>query len=121
MSEPKNISDKLKQTIDELEIDRHVNDLVIQVEDVVLTARDKVATLAAERGVEVERFLDKVSTTIDERTEGRYSSEFQSVRGAVMAGVAKLAAQRPTDKRHLWPVDEIKSPPAEEIECPPAD
>ena len=113
MSEPKNISDKLKQTIDELDIDRHVNDLVSQVEGAFMTARDKIATLAAERGEEVERFLDKVSTTIDEHTEGRYASEFDSVRGAVLAGVAKLAGQRPTDTSHVWPVDEIETPDAD--------
>lgn len=92
-----NIADKLKQTIDELEIDRHVNDLVIQVETAFTTARDKVATLAAERGDEVERFLDKVSTSIDERTEGRFAPQVGKVRETVSTGVTRLAEYRPAD------------------------
>lgn len=112
--EPKNISDKLKQTIDELDIDRHVNDFVIQVESAFTTARDKIATLAAERGDEVERLLDKLGTTIDERTEGRYASHVDKVRETVLTGVNKLAEQRPADTDPVWPVDEIEStaPPA---------
>src|SRR5687768_2817169 len=94
---PKNIADKLKQTIDELEIDRHVNDLVIQVEHALTTARDKVATLAAEHGDDVERFLDKVSTTIDERTEGRFAPQVDKVRTTVSSGVSRLAEHRPAE------------------------
>ena len=115
---PSNIADKLKQTIDELEIDRHVNDLVIQVENALTTARDKVATLAAEHGDDVERFLDKVSTTIDERTEGRFAPQVDKVRTTVSSGVSRLAEHRPAEttpdaapaSASTWPVDEIGLP-----------
>jgi len=110
--DPSNFADKLKQTIDELEIDRHVNDLVIQAEKAFHTARDKVATLAAERGDDVERFLDKVSTTIDERTEGRFAPQVGKVRESVSTGVTKLAAYRP-DTTEVAPVEEIEPPSAE--------
>ena len=96
MSDSTNISDKLKQTIDELDIDRHVNDFVIQLEAAFTSARDKVGTLAAERGDDVERFLDKVSTTIDERTEGRFAPHVDKVRERVSTGVTRLADYRPT-------------------------
>ena len=43
--EPKNISDKLKQTIDELEIDRHMNDFVIEVSVGVNIGQDLVCFL----------------------------------------------------------------------------
>ncbi|MCW2834385.1 MAG: hypothetical protein JWN68_2338 [Nocardioides sp.] len=121
MTEPKNIGDKLKQTIDELDIDRHVNDLVLQVESAFTTARDKIAALAAERGDEVERLLDKVGTTIDERTEGRYAAQVDKVRETVLTGVSKLAEQRPADEAPVWPVDEIE-PPEQPVEpSAPAD
>ena len=113
MTEPRNISDKLKQTIDELEIDRHVNDVVIQLEGIFTTARDKVATLAAERGDEVARLLDTVSTTIDDRTDGRYATEVGKLRDRVTTGVARLAEHAPADPTPTWPVDEVDKPPAD--------
>ncbi len=109
----RNISDKLKQTIDELQIDRHVNDFAIQVEGALTTARDKIATLAAERGDEVERVLDKVSATIDQRTEGRYAAQLDKFRETVSTGVSRLAEQRPPEPDAVWPVDEIEPPPAD--------
>ena len=112
MSEPHNIADKLKQTIDELEIDRHVNDLVTQLETAFTSARDKVATLADERGDEVERFLDKMSTSIDERTEGRFAPHVHRVRETVSTGVARLAEYRPS-AAPVTPVEEIETPDAE--------
>lgn len=111
--EPNNIADKLKQTIDDLEIDRHVNDLVIQLETAFTTARDKVATLAAEHGDDVERFLDKVSTTIDERTEGRFAPQVGKVRETVSTGVTRLADHRPSPAPSaVVPVEEIEPPSA---------
>lgn len=122
MSEPRNISEKLKQVVDELDLDRHANDLVIQAEGMFVAARDKVATLAAERGDEVERLLDKVSTTIEERTEGRYASELGKIRDTVTSGLTRLAEHRPVDPGPsdpgvadpdpVWPVDEIDPPHA---------
>ncbi len=122
MSEPRNISEKLKQVIDELDLDRHANDLVIQAEGMLVAARDKVATLAAERGDEVERLLDKVSTTIDERTEGRYAGELGKIRHTVTSGLTRMAEHRPVDPGPsdpgvadpdpVWPVDEIDPPHA---------
>ena len=109
----RNISDKLKQTIDELQIDRHVNDFAIQVESAFTTARDRIAILAAERGDEVERVLDKVSATLDERTEGRYAAQLDKLRERVSTGVSRLAEQRPSEPGPVWPVDEIDPPPAD--------
>ena len=109
---PNNIADKLKQTIDELEIDRHVNDFVIQIESAFTTARDMVATLAAERGDDVDRFLDKVTTTIDERTEGRFAPQVDKVRETVSSGVTKLADYRPSSAP-VTPVEKIEPPIAE--------
>ena len=95
MSESTNFADKLKATIDELEIDKHVNDFAIQLETAFVSARDKVATLAAERGDDVERFLDKASASIDERTEGRYAPQVDKVRETVAGVVTRLAEYRP--------------------------
>lgn len=95
MSNTNNFADKLKQTIDELEIDRHINEFIAQLETAFTSARDKVATLAAEHGDDVERFLDKVTSSFDERTEGRYAPHVDKVRETVSTGVTKLADHRP--------------------------
>ncbi len=110
--EPSSFADKLKQTLDELEIDKHVNDLVSQVETAFTSAREMVGTLAAERGDEVERFLDKASASIDERTEGRYAPHVGKVRETVSTAVTKLAEYRPTSTP-IAPVEEIEPPSPE--------
>lgn len=112
MSESTNIGDKLKQKIDEMDIDRHVNDFVVQVEGLFAIARDQVASLAEERGDDVERLLDKVSTLIDERTQGRFSPQVHKVRETVSTGVTKLAEQRSSDTPPTAP-DGFESPPAD--------
>jgi hypothetical protein len=109
---PSNIADKIKQTIDELELDKHANELVIQVESAFTTVREKVGTLAAERGGDVEAFLDKASAAIGERTEGRYSSHVDKVRETVSTAVTRLAEYRPSSTP-VTPVEEIEPPTTE--------
>lgn len=111
-STPSNIAEKLKQTIDELEIDKHVNDFVIQVETAFTAAREKVGSLAAERGGDVEAFLDKATASIDERTDGRYAAHVDKVRETVSTTVTRLAEYRPSSTP-VTPVEEIEPPPAE--------
>ncbi len=110
MSESTNIADKLKQKIDELDIDRHVNEFAIQLEGLFTTAREQVATLAAERGDEVERLLAKVSTTIDERTQGRFAPQVERVRDTVSTGVTRLAEHRPDAPSPTPAADETENP-----------
>ena len=112
MSESTNIADKIKQTIDELELDKHANELVIQVESALTTVREKVGTLAAERGGDVEAFLDKASAAIGERTEGRYTSHVDKVRETVSTAVTRLAEYRPSSTP-VTPVEEIEPPTTE--------
>lgn len=112
MSESTNIADKIKQTIDELELDKHANELVIQVESALTTVREKVGTLAAERGGDVEAFLDKASAAIGERTEGRYTSHVDKVRETVSTAVTRLAEYRPSSTP-VTPVKEIEPPTTE--------
>lgn len=107
-----NYADKLKATIDDLEIDKHVNDLTIQLETAFVSAREKVATLASERGDDVERFLDKASASIDERTEGRFASQVGKVRETVSGVVTKLADYRPASSP-VAPVEQIETPISE--------
>ena len=107
-----NYADKLRATIDDLEIDKHVDELTVQLETAFVSAREKVATLAFERGDEVERLLDKASASIESRTEGRYAAQVDKVRETVSGVVAKLAEYRPASAP-VPPVEEIENPTAE--------
>lgn len=91
------INDKLKQKIDELDLDRRLDTAVRQAEAAMAQARDKAAELADERSDDLERLLDKVTTSIDSRTDGRFAAPIGKVRGQVSAGVARLAARHRTD------------------------
>lgn len=91
------INDKLKQKLDELDLDRHVNDLVVSAEAAVHSARLRAGEIAAERAPDVDRLLTRVSTSIDERTEGRFAPQLGKVRAQVNHGVARLAEQRRGD------------------------
>jgi hypothetical protein len=91
------INDKLKQKIDELDLDRRLDTAVRQAEAAMAQARDKAAELADERGDDLERLLDKVTTSIDSRTDGRFAAPIGKVRGQVSAGVARLAERHHTD------------------------
>ena len=53
-----------------------------------------------------------MTTTIDERTEGRFAPQVDKVRATVSTGVTKLAAYRP-DTTPVAPVEEIEPPSAE--------
>ncbi|WP_207769316.1 antitoxin [Nocardioides currus] len=109
MTQPESFLDQLKRAYDDLEIDRHLTEAADQLESAFVSARSMVATLAAERGDEVEDFLDKASSSIDERTDGRYAEQVGKVREGVSGVVAKLAEYRPASA----PVEEIETPPAE--------
>lgn len=91
------INDTLRQKIDELDLDRRLAEAVRQAEVVIEQARDRAAELADERGDDLERFLDKVTTTIDSRTDGRFAAPMGRVRGTVSAGVQRLAERHRSD------------------------
>lgn len=120
MSESTRIADKLKQTIDEMDVDRHLNDFVVQAEGLFATARDQVAILAAERGGDVERLLDKVSTAIDEHTQGRFAPHVDKVRETVSSSVLRLAEHRPPDTTASDTAASDTAAPADGFEVPPA-
>ncbi len=89
------INETLKQKIDELDLDRRVNELTEQAEHVVRRGLDSAAEYAHEHQDDVDRLLTRVSTSIDERTEGKYADKVTKVREQLERGVSKLAERRP--------------------------
>jgi ElaB/YqjD/DUF883 family membrane-anchored ribosome-binding protein len=91
------INEKLKEMIDELDLDRRVNEFVGQAETFLRRAVETAGHYAEEHRDDVDRVLDKLSTQIDERTDGKYADKVVKVRGQVEQGLAKLAERRPDD------------------------
>jgi hypothetical protein len=87
------INQTLKNMIDELDLDRRANDLVVQAESLLKRATD----YTREHRDDVERALDRITTQIDERTEGRYAEQIGKVRGQLELGLSKLTEPRRDD------------------------
>jgi hypothetical protein len=87
------INQTLKNMIDELDLDRRANDLVVQAESLLKRATD----YTREHRDDVERALDRITTQIDERTEGRYAEQIDKVRGQLELGLSKLTEPRRDD------------------------
>ena len=90
------INETLKQKIDELDLDRRLNEASVQAEQVIGRALDTAAEYAREHREDVDRLLTRVSTTIDERTDGKYADKVTKVREQLDRGVERLAERRPS-------------------------
>jgi hypothetical protein len=90
------INESLKQKIDELDLDRRLNEASVQAEQALRRALDTAAEYAREHRDDVDRLLTRVSTTIDERTDGKYADKVTKVREQLDRGVERLAERRPS-------------------------
>ena len=91
------INETLKQRIDELDLDSRLNEFSERAEQAVKRALDTAAEYAHDHRDEVDRLLTRVSTTIDERTEGKYADKVTKVREQLDRGVERLAERRSSD------------------------
>jgi hypothetical protein len=89
------INETLKQKIDELDLDRRADELVEQAQQALAVARERAGALADEHGDEVRTWIDRAATTIDSRTEGRFSEQVGRVREQLSAGIDHLADRGP--------------------------
>lgn len=79
------LNDKLKQAIDQVDLDRRLGEL-----------KGLAGELARQHGGKVEEVLDKVESRVDTETKGRYADKVGHARRKVSDGLAKLAQQPPT-------------------------
>jgi len=91
------INETLKQKIDEFDLDRRLNEASVQAEQAVKRALGTAAEYADEHRDDIDRLLDRVTTSIDERTDGKYADKVTKVREQLDRGVEKLAERRPAD------------------------
>jgi HEPN domain-containing protein len=99
-----NITDTIKHKVDELELERHLNDAAEVAEKAIRSALERAGEYAHEHGKDIGELLDKAESAIDRagsaidaRTDGRFATTVAKVKEQVQHGVAKVAAQRPAD------------------------
>ena len=93
------INETLKNAIDEMDLDRRLNEAVDQAERGFKRAVELAGEYAHEHRDDYERVMDKISGAVRERTEGRYDEQVDKVRSTLDTGMARLAERRedPTD------------------------
>jgi hypothetical protein len=105
-------NDKLKQAIDEIDLDRRMAEL-----------KGAAGELAREHGARLEEALGKVEATVDEKTKGKYADKLATARQKVTDTVATVAELPPAPAPETSPEaddrpDYRRRPPEE---LPPAD
>lgn len=88
------LADQIRAKMDEYEVDRHLNELATTLEHAVRTGMTKAGEFAHEHKGDFERLIDKVASTVDQRTDGKHADKIQQVRGSLERGVDKIAEQR---------------------------
>ena len=107
------VTDTVKQIVDELELERRLNEATEAAEKAVHVVLQKAGDYAHQHGSDIERMLDKAGTAFDERTDGKFADTVAKVQEQVRLGVARLAEQRA----------QAQGPDAErpDVEAPRAD
>ncbi|MFN8190079.1 MAG: antitoxin [Nocardioidaceae bacterium] len=96
--------DDLKKLAEDLELERRAAELTATAEQVFSRGLGMAGDFAHEHAGDVEAFLDKAGGAIDERTDGRFHDQWQTLAGGVTAAWGMLAAQRTPDE----PPDELE-------------
>ncbi|RYE78726.1 MAG: hypothetical protein EOO74_04865 [Myxococcales bacterium] len=106
------ITETLKQKLDELDLDRRLNEFVDQAEQSFQTALSQAGGYVHERRADIDRLLDTATEKINTQTQGQYSDHVVKVRGHIAAGVDKLAAKRAGAEGPGSPYDDPAEPTA---------
>ena len=90
MNTQQNLTDTLKRTIDELELERRLDQAARAAEHGMTRALDALSGYAREHEADLQRWLDKAGATIDDRTQGKYAGQVAQLKEQVRRGVATL-------------------------------
>jgi len=85
------INETLKQKIDELDLDKRLNELTGQAETALNRALDGASGYARDHRSDLDRWVQRATETLEERTGGRYSDKVARVRDGLSDGVSRLA------------------------------
>lgn len=89
------ITETLKAKLDELDLDRRLNEFVTEAEKAINTGLSQAGEFVHERRGDIDRLLDTATEKINTKTQGEYADHVVKVRSFVTAGVDKLAEKRP--------------------------
>ena len=81
------ITETLKTKLDELKLERRIDELTVATEKVVKRAIEHAGELAHDNRDKVATLLDKAGTAIDQRTEGKYHDTVGKVRAQVVTSI----------------------------------
>jgi hypothetical protein len=94
-SEPAPFAEGLRAKLDELGVDRHLEDFAAQLEQAVRQGVETIGALAHEHRDDIGGFLSRTAEALDRRTDGRHAETISQVRGQLERGVELIAEQRP--------------------------
>ena len=89
------INESLKKSIDDLDIDRRVEDLNKLALQTIQEVKASVGALAADHRGTLEEWVGKATYAVDARTDGKYHDKMQKFSVVVGNVVEKVADQRP--------------------------
>ncbi len=87
--------DKMKKKAEELELDKKAKELQTAATNAASQAREKAGDYAAGNRDKIDSYVDKAATTIDSKTQGKYTDQVAKARQGVGKGVDKLAEGAP--------------------------
>lgn len=92
------ITETLKRKLDELDLDRRLNEFVDQAEKTAQTALRQAGEFAHQHREDIDQLLGNTTEKINQKTQAKYADRLDKMHGQVIAGVERLA-----DKRHSDP------------------
>ena len=87
------ISENLKKTIDDLQLDERLQALTQDLNGAYAQTLESVGGYVSSREDDITALIGKVAATLDGRTEGRFAGEIGKVADTVQRGVTRLAEQ----------------------------
>jgi hypothetical protein len=93
-----NLNDSLKKTIDDLDLDRRLEQLGEFAQKTVADVKAQAGTLAHDKRAKVDELLAKATDALDQRTHGKYHDKAVKFSSAVGDVVDRVAEQRPTGR-----------------------
>jgi hypothetical protein len=91
----KPIGDQIKQALDDLDLEAKMKAAAAAAEDALYRGLGAAGQYVHERRDDIESFLDRAATGIDQQTGGRFSDQVGGLRDSLSASVASLADKRP--------------------------